>query len=138
SGESDIWRSSLARTDQQVFHLLNGRWHHPMLDELLPFTREAVIWMPLYLFLAAFVWMNFGARGLSWIFFALVTVTLTDVITNVLIKESIFRYRPCRTPYLDQPVRFLAKNCSAASGFFSAQAANYFGVAMFVFTTFRH
>jgi len=128
----------LIHLDQQIFLVLNGEWRTGFLDAYLPYVREAIIWTPLYLFLFALVWMNFGLRGLLWIVFALLTAALTDIVSSGLLKQNIMRLRPCRDPQFSQHVYMIVKYCPQSSSFTSSHAANHFGAAMFSYITLRH
>lgn len=138
SGESAFWRNSnLAHLDQQLFHLLNGKLHHPFLDALLPFLREPILWVPFYLFILVFGWLNYGPKGFFWATCILATAICCDILSNGIIKGNIYRLRPCWTPYLEESVRFLIRKCPTASSFTSSHATTHFGVASFIYFTLR-
>ena len=138
SAPGAFWSGPLARLDQELFHLLNGKWHNSFLDSFLPYMRESIIWIPLYLFLFVLAWSNFGKKGLGWIVFAILTAALTDIVSSGIIKEMIPRFRPCNDPQLAHSVRFLVLNCPKNSSFTSSHAASHFGAAMFIFQTYRY
>jgi undecaprenyl-diphosphatase len=127
----------LQNWDQSVFYKLNSDWTNRFFDHIMPAIRDPnYFWIPLYLFLAAFVLINFKEKGLWWIVFFICTVALTDMTGNYLFKQIIQRARPCNDPALLH-VRLLVRECGSGFSFISNHAANHFGMATFVFLTFR-
>jgi membrane-associated phospholipid phosphatase len=126
---------TLIHWDRQFFYVLNGKATAPLLDTVMPFLREPIFWVPLYLFLLVFILMNFGLRGFYWILFLTCTAALCDMISSHVIKEFVYRLRPCREPMLEHPARLLAGYCGQNSSFTSSHAFNHFGAAVFIFRT---
>lgn len=129
--------SPIASIDRKLFFLVNNGMANSFFDGLMPLAREANTWIPLYLFMLVFVTINFGKRGWLWMLFAICTVALCDLVSSHLIKEHIFRLRPCQDPALAHQIRILANYCPRSSSFTSSHATNHFGMAMFVVTTLR-
>jgi undecaprenyl-diphosphatase len=123
--------------DYKLFSKINGEWHNSFFDIFFPFTRETFFWAPLYVFLALFVIVNFKKYGWLWVLFLILNVVLSDFVSSSLIKENIFRIRPCRDPVIADQVRFLVRYCPGSSGFTSSHAANHFAAAMFIFVTLK-
>ena len=121
------------QADRQLFLLINNRWTNPVLDLILPFSRNAITWIPFYLFLLVFMLLNHKRKLLLWIALAVTTAAATDIISSRLIKENIFRLRPCHDLLLH--VRFLAQYCPQSSSFTSSHAANHFGFSTFIYLT---
>jgi membrane-associated phospholipid phosphatase len=121
--------------DIQLFKNINHDWTNSFFDNVLPFVRESVIWTPLYLFLVAFAWQNFGKQGWYFILFAVLTVVISNFISSDLIKNWVNRPRPCRTPGLDH--HLLLNRCPISGSFTSSHATNHFAMAMFLFQTLR-
>lgn len=127
---------TLVHLDRQLFFLINGEWHTPWLDVVLPFARNPYFWAPLYLFLFLFFSLNYKIKGGWWIFFFLVTFGLTDSITGNILKDLVVRYRPCNDPVMSNFTRSLVP-CAGSHCFPSNHAANHFALAMFMFLTLR-
>jgi undecaprenyl-diphosphatase len=127
----------IINADYWLFFKINGTWTNGFLDAVFPFLRESVLWIPLYLFLLIFIWVNFGVPGLYWAVVFICTASLCDIISSHVIKESIMRLRPCRTPGIVGDVRFLVKYCPMGSGFVSSHATSHFGMAVFVYATLQ-
>jgi len=127
--------AKLINWDYKAFSLINQRWHNGTMDTLAPFFREANTWIPFYFFILLFVVFNFGKRSVWWIVSFLITAGLSDIISAHLIKNSVFRLRPCRDPEWAEQVRFLVNYCPMSSSFVSSHASNHFAMAAFLFFT---
>ncbi|MFI5132689.1 MAG: phosphatase PAP2 family protein [Chitinophagales bacterium] len=127
----------ILRWDRELFNKVNGQWTNSFFDTVLPYTRNALIWAPLYLFFVVFALLNLKRSGLSWVLLAVLTVATTDLISSWGIKELIFRVRPCGDEALAGHVRFLVSYCPQSSGFTSSHAANHFAMATFIFLTLK-
>ncbi|MEO5681344.1 MAG: phosphatase PAP2 family protein [Chitinophagaceae bacterium] len=131
------WFTGLDAFEKKFFFFINNSMANPFFDTVMPFLRESNLWVPLYLFLLVFATLNFGKRGLLWMLFAICTAALCDLVSSHLIKDHIFRLRPCQNAALAQQIRILANYCPRSSGFTSSHATNHFGLAMFIVVTFR-
>lgn len=123
--------------DYFLFSKLNGQWHNSFFDGAIPFIRESYFWLPFYFFLLLFATINFKIKGWYWALFFIMSAMLSDFISSDLIKDSLFRLRPCHDPALADKVRFLVSYCPVSSSFTSSHACNHFAAAMFIFTTFK-
>ncbi|GAA4320067.1 phosphatase PAP2 family protein [Flaviaesturariibacter amylovorans] len=122
---------ALLDLDRSLFRLLNGKWHNGFFDAVMPFVRDRFTWIPLYVFLFAFILANFRKRW--WlVLYAVLTPVLTDLLSSRIIKETVYRIRPCSEPELIGEVRQLALYCPGSSSFTSSHAANHFGLATFL------
>lgn len=119
---------ALLDLDRYLFEFFNSRLSNPFFDSIMPVVRNADTWLPLYLFLLVLIIVNFKKSG--WIIlFAVLTVILTDALSSHLIKNLIFRIRPCGDPSMIGHVRFLVIYCPQSSSFTSSHATNHFGFA---------
>lgn len=121
--------------DQALFYQINGVWHHPVLDAVLPWTRHSNNWIPLYIGLLGWLFYQIGWKTLKWLLFALINVGLTDQISSSVFKPFFHRLRPCNDPALVGKTRLLLDQCAGGFSFTSSHAANHFGIAMFIFMT---
>ena len=133
---ASLWQQ-LDKLDKSLFLLINGEWTNPFFDAVLPYLRNSIYWLPLYLFLLMFATLNFKMKGFWWFVFFVCTVALTDITGTYLLKHNIARLRPCRDPDFAMNVRLLIDHCAGGYGFISNHAANHFGMAAFFFFTFR-
>jgi undecaprenyl-diphosphatase len=123
--------------DTVLFLEINTQWTSSFLDNIFPWWRDANTWIPLYLFIMFFLFLNFKNKAWVWILFALITVVITDQTSSHLIKTFIQRPRPCADDYLQFHVRLLLDHCSGGFSFASSHATNHFGFAVFVFITLK-
>ncbi len=121
-----------------MFEKVNGDWANPLFDALMPFLRNSLNWIPLYLFLLVFVLLNFKIKGIWWVVFFLITIALTDMTGTYVFKHEFIRLRPCNDPNFADRVRKVLNQCAGGYSFISNHAANHFGMAAFFFVTFRH
>ncbi len=127
----------LLQYDRWLFGRINQQWVNSFFDTLLPFLRQAELWLPFYLFLLVFSTLNFGKKGWLWSFTLIMTGIISDMISSSVVKHFIFRYRPCRDPSMADQVRVLVNYCPQSSSFTSSHACNHFAAAVFIFLTLK-
>jgi undecaprenyl-diphosphatase len=127
---------AILKEDLRLFLHINGQWHNAFTDFLFPLLREPYLWAPLYLFLALFVTINYGWKGLFWIAFFLICFGLADQ-SSLYLKSAVGRIRPCRDPIISHYTRVLVVYCPRSGSFTSNHAANHFALATFCFITLR-
>lgn len=125
----------LLQIDKQVFQLVNGSWSNEFFDLLMPFIRNSIFWVPLYMFLLFFAINNFKKNTWTWVLFAAGTAILANFISSDLIKENIFRLRPCNDPSLAGTIHVLVNYRPQSSSFTSSHAVNHFAMAAFFYYT---
>ena len=128
---------TLQQWDQDLFNLINNRLDNPFFDAFMPVLRISYIWAPFYLFILVFVSVNYKKKGFWWIILFLCTVALADMVGTNVFKHNLHRIRPCNTSGIFPHLRLLVI-CPSGYGFTSNHAANHFGMATFIFLTFRH
>lgn len=129
--------ASLQRLDNQLFHYINGQWANSTFDGVLPFLRESTLWLPFYLFLLLLVTVNYGKQSIWWILMVIFTVSLSDIISSSILKETFLRVRPCQDPQINYAINILVKRCPVSSSFPSSHAVNHFTAAMFIYQTLK-
>lgn len=117
---------------------INKVWGNSFFDAILPFTRQTLVWIPLYFFLMVFAFMNFGKKAWWWILAGVLVAALSDIISSQIIKNLIWRVRPCRDMTVVQQVHFFVNYCPQSSSFTSSHATTHFAQATFFFLTLRH
>ena len=127
----------LLQLDRQLFTVINENGSSSILDIILPFVRESQFWIPFYLFMLLFMTMNFGRLGWWWVLAFILTAALADIISSHIIKEAIFRVRPCRDPSLAGEVIFRVNYCPKSSSFTSSHATSHFALSMFIWLTLK-
>jgi undecaprenyl-diphosphatase len=138
SGDHPGFLLNIFQGDYWLFSRINQDWTNPFLDTVFLFLREAELWVPFYLFLLLFATFNFSKKGWLWSLYLIMTAIISDLISSHLIKEHIFRLRPCNNALLADSMRFLANYCPQGSSFTSSHACNHFAMAVFIYLTMRH
>ena len=124
--------------DKWLFTKINQTSANSLFDTILPFFREPLVWIPLYLFFILYAIYNFPKKALGWIIGLGLTATTTDLISSRIIKPLIGRKRPCNDLEMIDTIRLLISNCGQNGSFTSSHAANHFGIAMFIYITMRN
>ena len=137
SAGHSLFLQRILQGDFWLFSRINQDWANPIFDAVLPFLRQSEIWVPFYLFLLVFITVNFGKRGWWWALSLIFTAIIGDLVSSHLIKESIFRLRPCQEPQIADTIRVLVAYCPNSSSFTSSHACNHFALANFIFLTLR-
>lgn len=128
----------LINLDKTIFKLVNGQWTNSFFDWLMPWLRNSLVWLPLYLFLILFISINFKKRAVWILLFAIITVSLTDGISSHIFKPYFNRLRPCTDPDMSGMVRLLLSYRPGNGSFTSSHAANHFGIAMFLYAVLKN
>lgn len=128
---------SIIHLDKYLFYLINQWGRNSILDGVMPLIRTAQFWAPLYLFLFAWILTNFKKNQWWWILFAALLPIATDFISSDLIKNNIFRLRPCNDNSLMNSCNFLLSYRPQSSSFTSSHATSHLGMATFYFLTLK-
>ena len=123
---------NIIQWDITLFEWINNNLSSDLLDFILPWMREPLFWVPMYAFIIAFVFFNFGQKAYWFVLFLALTVGSSDMISSRVIKKSIKRLRPCNTEYVQVIERV---QCGSGYSFTSNHAANHFAVATFLVLT---
>jgi len=145
----------LDHVDRSIFRTIQ-QGSSPFLDWLIPWLREPLIWIPVYVLLFYYAFRatrisrtdvtatpraNAAARTgtrVAWLFILLsiVTVALTDSITAQVLKPLFGRLRPCHDPEMQTLLHNLV-SCGGLYSMPSNHAANHFGLAAFWYFAIR-
>lgn len=122
--------------DQQLTLTVNS-WHSPFTDPIWHFFSDKIVWIPMYIAIVALlIWKLGWKRGLTVVAAAALTFGFCDQFSN-LIKDAVGRVRPLNDMFmLSNGLNVLEKGSTSYS-FFSAHAANAFGLATCTFTALR-
>ena len=129
-----IWKT-LEKADQLATLEINS-WHSGITDPIWEFFSNIPIWIPMYMLIVALVIWRLGwKKGLIVIAAAALTFGFCDQFSNFL-KALTERLRPCNDPYMiSNGLHILEKG--GKYGFFSAHAANAFGLTTSTFIGLR-
>jgi undecaprenyl-diphosphatase len=127
----------LESVDRDLFLWLNGL-HQPWLDQPMYYISEELTWLPVYIILIWGIIKAWGWKVLLWSFIAVaLVVTLCDRISVEFFKNVFLRYRPSRNIELAPLVHIVNDYRGGLYGFISSHAANFFGIATFLFFLLR-
>lgn len=118
-------------TDQQITLVINS-WHSSFTDPIWQFFSDKIVWIPMYAaIIALLVWKLGWKKGLLVVAAAGLTFGFCDQFSNV-VKHAVERIRPLKDEYmLASGLHVLEKG--GGYSFFSAHAANAFGLACSTF-----
>ncbi|WP_339044738.1 phosphatase PAP2 family protein [Cardinium endosymbiont of Tipula unca] len=117
--------------DQALLLMLN-KCHHPIIDYFFRLVTSVSFWVPLYVFLLAFIKKKLGWPGVC---FFIATITISDQSSASLFKPFFERYRPCYQ--VNIPLIHLVGEHEGIYGFPSSHASNTFSFAMLFWKVFR-
>ncbi len=126
--------TELLQLDQAVFFLINGDWHNSFLDAIMPYWRDKLFWLPLYVFLLFYILLNFKLKGFYFILMIAAVIAIADTTSSKVIKKSVQRVRPCNDANVKEEVQLLIR-CGGGYSFTSSHATNHFAVATFLMLT---
>lgn len=92
---------------------------------------------PLCIYLLYCLPLSILKKGWWWLLFAAAVVAVTDLTGARIFKPSFERLRPCNDPEMTGYVRMVVNRCGSGFSFISNHAINHFGLAAFIFSTFR-
>ena len=118
----------LHKIDQGVSLEINS-WDSPITDAIWQFFSNIPVWIPMYaLIIALLIWKLGWKKGLVVLAAVGLTFGFCDQFSNI-IKDAVGRIRPLNDPFmLENGLNVLEKGTRSFS-FFSAHAANAFGLA---------
>jgi len=118
--------------DRHVFHWINEGWSNGLFDMVMPWARNKLAWLPLYIFSIAWMAYNWPARKVLIVLgFVAVGVFAADTISSKLIKYTVQRPRPCQELVME-PAVVLRVPCGSGYSFTSSHATNHFFLAAFL------
>lgn len=123
---------NIVHWDIALFEFINNDLSCSILDSIIPWFRIAYFWLPLYIFIIGFVFLNYGVKAYWFVLFLIITASSADLISSRIIKKSVQRLRPCNTEYIIVNERV---PCGSGYSFTSSHAANHFAVATFLVLT---
>lgn len=128
--------SEIHKFDQAITLEINS-WDSSLTDPIWQFLSDVPAWIPMYVLIAALlIWKLGWKRGLLVVLAAGLTFGFCDQFSN-LIKDAVGRVRPLNDMFmLSNGLNVLEKGSSSYS-FFSAHAANAFGLATCTFIALR-
>ncbi|CAN5405820.1 lipid A 4'-phosphatase [soil metagenome] len=121
---------SLNHLDQQLLLLINGI-HDPVVDFIMYWISEKIVWVPFYLWILYTLYKIYGKELLWFLPVIALMITASDQI-SVLIKDQVLRFRPCHEPAIQSMVHLVNNRCGGSYGFISSHAANSMALCAFL------
>jgi membrane-associated phospholipid phosphatase len=118
--------------DKDFFILIHSKWSSANMDWLFKVLRNALTWIPLYIFVLFWILRFHKRYAFPFILLTLVTFAITDHTSAAIMKPFFQRLRPCFDPSLDEYIRTVV-TCGGKYGMPSTHASNHFGLASFWF-----
>ncbi len=133
--KNSMWQE-IHQFDQKVTLAING-WDSSFSDPIWQFFSNIPVWIPMYvLIVGCLIWRLGWKKGLIFVLAAAATFGFCDQFSN-FIKDLVGRVRPLNDAFmLENGLNVLEKG-SRSFSFFSAHAANAFGLATSTFIAFR-
>lgn len=122
------------QTDFAMWYKLHATWRSGILDATMPFVRNQFFWVPLYMFLAVYMPVNYRRQGIFWCVLFILCFAFGDFISAHLVKPFFHRTRPCNDPRLAKALHLIVERSSGYS-FPSSHAANHFALGTFMAAT---
>ena len=122
--------NAIKTLDQQLLLAIN-RAHSPLLDAVMVFASNRLVWFPFYALLVGWLIYHFRRRALLLLPLVISAVGLADSITSRLFKPFFGRPRPCHDGRL-VGLLHLPDGCGGMFGFLSSHAANSMALAVFL------
>lgn len=121
--------------DQQVTLVINS-WHSAFTDPIWQFFSDKIVWIPMYVVIVALlIWKLGWKKGLLVVAAAGLTFGFCDQFSNV-VKHAVGRIRPLNDEFMvANGLHILEKG--RGYSFFSAHAANAFGLACSTYVGMR-
>ncbi|MDQ2793037.1 MAG: phosphatase PAP2 family protein [Bacteroidota bacterium] len=121
---------AIQQLDRQLLLAINHA-HSPLLDAVMVFASNRLVWFPVYAVLIGWLVYHFRRRALLLLPLVVAAVGLADSITSRLFKPFFGRPRPCHNGRLEGLLH-LPDGCGGLFGFLSSHAANSVALAVFL------
>ena len=116
----------------QHFTLTINSWHSTFTDPIWQFFSDKIVWIPMYVAIVALlIWKLGWKKGLLVVAAAALTFGFCDQVSNI-VTHAVARIRPLNDEFMTASGLHILETGGGYS-FFSAHAANAFGLACSTF-----
>ena len=130
-----FWQE-IHKTDQLLSLKINS-WDSSLTDPIWQFFSNIPVWIPMYvLIVGCLIWRLGWKKGLVFVLAATATFGFCDQFSN-FIKDIVGRPRPLNDPFMVEHGLNILDGTTKSLSFFSAHAANSFGLATCTYIGFR-
>ena len=130
------WKEWMQQIDEALFISIHHAGSHEFLDVLMLLMRNALTWVPLYLFVLIYIIRYRRNKAVIFLACTLITFAIADYGSASILKPMFQRLRPCFNEDLQPHLRNLIE-CGGRYGFPSSHASNHFALAAFWFLSLR-
>ncbi len=126
----------LIKLDKKLLLFLNGL-HSPWWDDIMFAISGKFFWLPLYIAIILFLVKD--KRKIAWLSIVciLVLFAFTEITASQIFKPLVGRFRPTHDPEIGHLVHIVNGKRGGRFGYFSAHAANTFGLASTLFFLYK-
>ncbi len=133
------WIDTLLEWDKDAFWAIHQSWSNPFFDAVLPWLREPLFWIPVYIFLIFFSVKNYKRPesyrdGLLWVLAVILVFAITDFTSASILKPFFARVRPCNEESFQPFIHHLVR-CGSGKSFPSSHSSNHWGLSFFIIFT---
>lgn len=118
--------------DQDITLAINSL-HSPFTDHVWMFFSSKTVWIPFYVLLLAFLVWKLGWKKALFVIMGIALTTLACDQGANIVKHSVERLRPCYDERMLHGGLNILEGRGGRFGFFSAHAADTFGLAACIF-----
>jgi undecaprenyl-diphosphatase len=121
----------LNKLDTELFLFINGQYN-TFFDPIMYWFSNKLIWIPMYLLIAFFIFRNYKKQGILILFYAGILILACDQTASHLIKNLVLRPRPSHELSLAGHIHLSKAGPGGMFGFVSSHATISFGEASFL------
>ena len=125
----------LLQFDRHLFYYINHDLANPFFDWIMPYLRNPLFWIPLYLFIISFCIWKFKKQGVVVILFLALCAGFADRTSAGIIKPLVKRLRPCRDSFISK-TDIERISCGTGYSFPSTHATDHFAAAFLLILIF--
>lgn len=129
--------SAIQHFDESLFRMINRNWSNQFSDAFFVPVRGELIWVPLYIIIAACILYFFRAKGIYLILLLGLNFACSDQLSSAVVKPLFSRVRPCNDDTFKNEVILRLDACGHGKSFTSSHAANTFAFAAMLSLLFR-
>ncbi len=124
----------LEALDDSLFEWVNRGLENQFFDFLMPWLREAKIWIPIYVLFIILIIHKKRSKPWLWIIALALSVGAADYLASGVFKPTFKSVRPCHDCSMKESVILRKRdgNCGGRYGFASSHAANHFAMALYM------
>ncbi len=118
--------------DHRLFEFIQLNCRIASLDPVFAAMRDKHCWIPLYIFLFAWICFNYGITCWKLVVVILLNVIISDQLNSSVLKPVFNRERPCKELYFKDQFNPVI-DCSGGFSFPSSHATNHMALAVLLF-----